>query len=89
MFSLIDLDYLRNRLEHNRFPTYAIDAMGAFMQPHHAPSPLRKFAAKGGGVFALDSVNRVNFGTRALPFWPRGCIGRAKILNPSVRKAPR
>lgn len=89
MLSLIGLDYLRNRLEHNRFPTYAIDAIGAFMQLHRARSPLRKFAAKGRGVFTLDTVNRVNFGTHTLPFWPRGCIGRAKILNPSVRKAPR
>ncbi len=52
MLSLIGLDYLRNRLEHNRFPTYAIDAIGAFMQLHRARSPLRKFAAKGA-AFSL------------------------------------
>jgi len=56
----------------------------------HRPSPLSgTTAAKGARYLAPGRVNCVKPATQTLPFRPHSCIGRAKILNPCVRKAPR
>lgn len=54
------------------------------------PSPLSgTISVKGGGHLARVSLNCVSSTTQTLPFALHSCIGRAKILNPCVRKAPR
>ncbi len=62
----------------------------ALLMMPHRPSPLSgTTAAKGADLLALDTVNCINPATQTLPLRLHSCIGRAKILNPSVRKAPR